>query len=747
MSDICESNGNARIDGNSATIFVATSPSGAYAGNSSWNIRPYGRKGDEIAMGKVRRFMIKTTSVYEDLPHCRQTHDVPAILFSGGGYSGNHFHSFTDVLIPLFLTSREFNGEVQFLVSDFRPSWTSKYGKVLEKLSRYETIDIDKQEGVHCFPNMIVGLKHHKEFNIDPAKSRYSMKDFRQFLRGAYSLKRETTMKMRNGEAEKPRLLMITRRRTRAFMNEAEIANMARSLGYNVILAEPDADLSRFAHLVNSCDVMMGVHGAGLTNMVFLPENAVLIQVVPFGRMEWIARTDFGEPSKDMNLRYLEYKINAEESSLIQQYPLDHEIFREPYTIQKNGWAAFSSVYLEKQNVKLDVERYHNQAKPICTVFTPSEPRSDVCEMTGDIRIRGNSFTIFAALNRSKNLAQDNSSWSIRPYAQKGDENAMKWVRKFIIKTSVVRTDMPNCTQTHSVPAIVFSSGGYALNQYHDFSDLVIPLFLTSRQFNGEVRFLIANKRSLWTNKFREVLQNLSRYDIIDIDKEDGVHCFPSMIVGLKQHKQLGIDPSMSAYSMKDFRNFITYVYSLNRVTPTNQKDGEKDKKPCLLIISRRKSRSIINEAEIGDMARGLGYEIVVTEGEPNVPRLAKLVNSCDLMMGVHGAGLTNMVFLPENAVVIQVVPWGIRERIARTFYGEPEKDMNISYLEYKIREGESSLIHEYPLDHEVFRDPLSVMKKGWGAFRSVYLEKQHIKLDVGRFRGTLLEALHLLRM
>ncbi|KAK3009232.1 hypothetical protein RJ639_014769 [Escallonia herrerae] len=251
MSDISGTNGDARINGNSATIFVATSPSGAYAGNSSWNIRPYGRKGDEIAMGKVR--------------------------------SGNHFHSFTDVLIPLFLTSREFNGEVQFLVSDFRPSWTSKYRKVLEKLSRYETIDIDKQEGVHCFPNMIVGLKHHKEFNIDPAMSRYSMKDFRQFLRGAYSLQRETAIKLRNREEEKPRLLMITRRRTRASMNEAEIANMAQSLGYNVILAEPDGDLSRFAHLVNSCDVMMGVQGAGLTNMVFLHESAVLIQVVPFG--------------------------------------------------------------------------------------------------------------------------------------------------------------------------------------------------------------------------------------------------------------------------------------------------------------------------------------------------------------------------------------------------------------------------------------------------------------------------------
>jgi hypothetical protein len=40
--------------------------------------------------------------------------------------------------------------------------------------------------------------------------------------------------------------------------------------------------MPNFARLVNSADVMMGVHGAGLTNMVFLPSRAVLVQVVPF---------------------------------------------------------------------------------------------------------------------------------------------------------------------------------------------------------------------------------------------------------------------------------------------------------------------------------------------------------------------------------------------------------------------------------------------------------------------------------
>jgi hypothetical protein len=117
-------------------------------------------------------------------------------------------------------------------------------------------------------------------------------------------------------------------------------------------------DVSKFAEMVNSCDVLMGVHGAGLANIVFLPKNAIVIQVVPFGGFEWLATYDYGEPSKDMNIHYLEYKISKEESSLIQQYSLDDVVLSDPFTIQKQGWAAFKSVYMDRQNVKVDVNRF-----------------------------------------------------------------------------------------------------------------------------------------------------------------------------------------------------------------------------------------------------------------------------------------------------------------------------------------------------------------------------------------------------
>nr|GMD70189.1 Transcriptional repressor tup12 [Ipomoea batatas] len=88
------------------------------------------------------------------------------------------------------------------------------------------------------------------------------------------------------------------------------------------------------------------------------------------------------------------------------------------------------------------------------------------------------------------------------------------------------------CTRNHNVPAVVFSTAGYSGNLFHDFSDLLIPLYLTSREFDGEVQFLVTDKRPRWINKFKEVLQRLSKHEIIDPDLEkDGENMLGSQLL------------------------------------------------------------------------------------------------------------------------------------------------------------------------------------------------------------------------
>ncbi|XXG79587.1 hypothetical protein AAC387_Pa09g0623 [Persea americana] len=361
-SNFCKMKGDIRIKGNSSEILLVSSfEMGHYLENETWKIRPYARKEDPTAMSSVRELSLMSLTGQDQAPNCSIYHSVPALVFSTAGYTGNYFHDFTDVLVPLFITSRQYHGDIQFLIANFQAWWVDKYHVILKQLSKYEIINFDHDHQVHCFSNTLVGLRCHKELSIDPSRSPngYSMHDFIRFLRRSYSLARDFAITIGDNGGKKPRLMIVPRKRSRAFTNVGEIVEMAETLGYEVVILEAEfgASLSEVSRIVNSCDVMMGAHGAGLTNAVFLPTNAVLIQVVPF-EVDWPSRSAFGEPSVDMKIRYLEYKIEEKESTLSEQYPHDHPVLRDPGSISKQGWVAFGSIYLDKQHITLDVARF-----------------------------------------------------------------------------------------------------------------------------------------------------------------------------------------------------------------------------------------------------------------------------------------------------------------------------------------------------------------------------------------------------
>ncbi|XP_062223416.1 alpha-1,3-arabinosyltransferase XAT2-like isoform X4 [Phragmites australis] len=356
-ANVCEMRGNIRIHPNASSVMYME-PAGSKR-DEQWKVKPYPRKGDELCLSHITELTVKSSKV---APECTKYHDVPAVVFALTGYTGNLFHDFTDVLVPLFTTASEFNGEVQFLITDMAIWWTRKYAVVFEKLTKYPLIDFNKDDQVHCFKHAIVGLHAYMEFTIDPLKAphNYSMVDFNRFMRRAYSLPRDAVIALGEIPKTKPRLLIISRQRTRMFLNLNEIVAMAEEIGYEVVIEEANvnSNVAHFAKVVNSVNVMMGVHGAGLTNCVFLPHNAILIQIVPWGALDGICRVDFGNPAEQMGLRYRHYSIGVHESSLTEQYPLDHKIFKNPLLFHKNGFEFVRQTFMDKQNVRLDCNRF-----------------------------------------------------------------------------------------------------------------------------------------------------------------------------------------------------------------------------------------------------------------------------------------------------------------------------------------------------------------------------------------------------
>ncbi|XP_073135831.1 beta-1,2-xylosyltransferase XYXT1-like [Henckelia pumila] len=364
MADYCEMEGDIRVQPNSTTIYLVTPPSNTPNPTNSWTMQPYPRKGNPY----VKHWTVKRVSDGDgdrdgDIPTCTQNHTHPAIIFSLGGFSGNYFHDFADLITPLYSTSYRFKREVHFLASDHKSFWVAKFQGLLNKLTMHEIVAIDTEKEVHCYDKLVAGLIYNQELIIKPVlkqSNEPSMENFRRLLRRTFSLERKSAIRLKARDGTRPRLMIITRKRTRILTNEGEVSSLARKLGFEVVLAEAtsSSNMSRFAQVVNSCDVLVGIHGAGLTNMVFLPDNAVLIQIVPLGGIDGFAKLDFGSPSADMNIKYLDYKIRAEESSLSEKYAKDHPVLRDPFSFHRNGWESLKTVYLDNQNVTIDVHRF-----------------------------------------------------------------------------------------------------------------------------------------------------------------------------------------------------------------------------------------------------------------------------------------------------------------------------------------------------------------------------------------------------
>jgi len=332
-------------------VYVVSASNYSWPENKTVTVRPFPRKWEIQTMQHVRAVNIRSSapvaSTTDDdtaAPACTVTHDAPAVIFSSGPYSGNFFHAMNDMIIPLYNTAREYDGHVHLVITDLNPEFTSHYRHVLAALSLHPVIEI------------------HDELRINPALSRkgYTMADFRDFLRSTYSLKNAWATPANRSSGERPRLVMVLRRHARAITNEAEAIAAATEVGFEVVAAGPEMvrDMARFAQVVSSCNVMVGVHGAGLTNMVFLPNNGTLMQIVPWGAMHGICWHEFGRPAPDMGLRYVEYEVNADETTLKNVYPKDHPVFADPASIHKEGFGKVGEIFLIGQKVILDIDRF-----------------------------------------------------------------------------------------------------------------------------------------------------------------------------------------------------------------------------------------------------------------------------------------------------------------------------------------------------------------------------------------------------
>ncbi|CAN6231518.1 unnamed protein product [Urochloa humidicola] len=197
----------------------------------------------------------------------------------------------------------------------------------------------------------------------------------------------------------------------------------------------------------------------------------------------------------------------AEEEEETQPKPTDNSV-----SSNGGGVASVSSTALA-------VDNHIRLGKPVCY---ESSRRSDTCEAAGDVRVQGRAQTI--------HIDPLEQEWKAKPYCRKHDAFALSHVKEWALRP--LPGDAPRCTINSSATAFVLSTGGFTGNLFHDYTDVLIPAFITAHRYAGEVQFLVSSFKSWWTNKYLQIFQQLSSHEVVDIDSDDEVRCYPAVVGG-----------------------------------------------------------------------------------------------------------------------------------------------------------------------------------------------------------------------
>ncbi|KAK9794597.1 hypothetical protein WJX73_003171 [Symbiochloris irregularis] len=292
---------------------------------------------------------------------CARWVDTPVVLWSGMPVDHeNTFHWFTDDIMRVFATlvdtglldletaiDRDWepsSEEAKVILLQLHPaSWTSKFHELFDHLTP------DQWSFPHgvgaCYRTLIVGADNESAcytYSADQKQQETRTRNQLRFRR--WAMAKQLQIDDRKGHSiEQPpgpngkiQIRLVSRNRndrgSRAIVNEDEI--MAAIVEQysdiaDVHLINFNSSLSTAMLAMNATDVLIGMHGAGMTNLLWMRPGGAVLQLMPYAWRSTI--TPPAPPPAATLFEQLSYNANAS-YFLWENFKAEHAYFnREQY--------------------------------------------------------------------------------------------------------------------------------------------------------------------------------------------------------------------------------------------------------------------------------------------------------------------------------------------------------------------------------------------------------------------------------
>lgn len=202
------------------------------------------------------------------------------------------------------------------------------------------------------------------------------------------------------------------------------------------------------------------------------------------------------------------------------------------------------------------------------------------------------------------------------------------------------------------------------VNMYHHFCDF-INLYLTqhvNNSFSTDVYIVMWDTSSYgYGDLFSDTWNAFTDYDIIHLKTYDSKRvCFKEAVFSLLPRMRYGLfynTPLISGCQNTGlFRAFSQHV--LHRLNITQE--GPKDGKIRVTILARSTEyRKILNQNELVNALKTVPtFEVQIVDykyRELGFLDQLRITHNTDIFIGMHGAGLTHLLFLPDWAAVFEL--------------------------------------------------------------------------------------------
>jgi len=226
--------------------------------------------------------------------------------------------------------------------------------------------------------------------------------------------------------------------------------------------------------------------------------------------------------------------------------------------------------------------------------------------------------------------------------------------------------DSPTCDLYIDQPTFIVKLDA-TVNMYHhfcDFLNLYLSLHVRKTEEDGTKMFSTDNQIIIWENhdyisNFGDAWRAFSRNPLLNLLDLAGKRvCFRNVVFPLLSRMLFGlyyntplIRGCANSALFTSFSQFVLHRLEIPAGNPTN-------KLRVTLLSRRTRFRRILNEDElVASMEASGRFTVTLAKFDHRTPFTQQLevIRSTDILIGMHGAGLTHLLFLPAWAAVFEL--------------------------------------------------------------------------------------------